>query len=575
MQSYRNTNIFHKEALESAPLNIPEGLRRNARWMGTRLERRPDGKLNKPPYRVRRGLPVVQGQKNNPAHYASFEEALEALESGAVDAIGYVFTKGDLFTIIDIDGAIDLTTGEISPVAAELLREFATYWEVSISGRGLHGICSARKPGPRCTAKREGIELYPGEGARFMVLTGRVLPGTGAASIKPCQREVSKLYEKLFGLASGRGASPPERELVGPADVHEILKKARNSRTGKKFVKLFDHGDRSGYSSPNEADFALINILIFWCSGDASLVEALFRASALYRPPPQKSRGYVGLSVRTALASYTGGFYQPKRLREKSTPERRDALDPYAALLLDPSRWRGQKAGGAYKAYAALILLAAEHGIETDAAELRVGADIRRLAEVAGISRETLSKSSLPHLYRDLKLIKWKKGRGSKAGEFILPKPDLPSDFTTKESTQGRAFSGEVYGDALAALSKFIRMRSGCSKTGRIVELGKMQHVARLGMVAMFCMVALLTAPRGLSLDELVERTGRRKDHLRGVMGKLVKAGICGERGRDCYVFAPDLWDAYARELKRSGIEAAERRSAKSTVRNAKSTSAS
>ena len=51
---------------------IPDPLKLEPRWMGTRFEPRPDKpeKLNKPPYRVRSGRPVIKAAKTNPENWA-------------------------------------------------------------------------------------------------------------------------------------------------------------------------------------------------------------------------------------------------------------------------------------------------------------------------------------------------------------------------------------------------------------------------------------------------------------------------------------------------------------------------
>jgi NrS-1 polymerase HBD domain len=530
--------------------NVPEPLKARACWMGTKLSRKPDGRLNKPPYRVQAGQPMVKADKTNSKNHATFEEAHEALVAGAVDAIGFVFTKNDPFTVVDKDDAVDPDTGEMNGEAADLLARFdGTYWEISISGTGLHIICEAQKPGSSC--KKGGVEIYDGcSGARFIVLTGR-----GSGELRLCQEEVNALYREVFG----EDKPPPvvnggNRGILPPA---AILEKARNSKTGAKFIKHYDHGDRSGYDSPSDADYSLINMLIFWCAGDADMVEDLFRSSALYRPPPEKHKGYVGISVRNALKSYRGSFYRPKALREETTPKQRDILMPYLALLLDAAWWKGPKAAGAYKAYAALVIGSVEDGISTDAEELRIGADVRSLAERAGLNRVTLCRSSLPYLVEQ-KLVKWQRGAGNRAGQFILRRPKVPSEATIKVSTE--YFNGSTHGDGLDALAKLIRMRSGVSKTGKVTHLGAMQTAARLGMVVMFCLVTFTTAPRGQNIDQVVERTGRRKDHVRTALQKLVKAEILEEGEGEFFTFAPAFWSAYQRALIGSGIVASEHR---------------
>jgi putative DNA primase/helicase len=536
--------------------NFPEAVKSYDRWMGTRFESRSDGKLDKPPYRVRSGSRVRKAAKNKPENWATFEEAHAALERGDVDAIGFVFTKDDPFTVIDLDGVIDPVTGEIEDQASNIQAQFHTYWEMSISGRGLHIICEAEKPDSRC--RTGNVELYDGRsGARFMVLTGR---GSGR-DVQPCQDAVNTLYEEIFGNARPRETRARDTRHRGKLlDRGELLAKARDSKYGAKFVKLYDHGDRSGFDSPNEADYALINILIFWCAGDEDRIEDLLKSSALYRPPPEKHKGYVRISVQNALKSYKGSYYQPKALRTEPTPKQRDVLAPHLALLLDASRWKGQKAAGAYKAYAAMVIEAAEIGVVTDQGELHVGSDVRTLAEKAGISRETLSRSSLPYLV-EKKRIKWRRGAGNRRGQFILRTPDVPSDVTIKVSTQ--YFNGDTYGDGLGALAKLIRMRTGTANTGRALGLGEMHKVARLGMVAMFCMVTLTTAPRGLTAEELVERTGRRRDHVLNTMRKLVDKSLVIEPREGFFTFAEGFWSAYEKELRRSLIVVAERRQRK------------
>jgi DNA-binding transcriptional regulator GbsR (MarR family) len=555
-----NPSHSHTDALvPEAFKEVPEELKQRNCWMGTKLKRRPDGKLDKPPYRVRAGLPVIKADKTDPQNRASFDEAYDALSRSLVDAIGFVFTQKDSFTVVDRDDVIDPETGEIDKEAGSILDSFDTYAEISVSGTGLHIICEAEKPVGRC--KTGNTEIYDGRpGARFMVITGNRL---GACTeIRECQDSVNELYYSLFPDVENANSEKQRTPARALPQLEELLEKARAfPRMGAKFRKLFDRGDISDYNSASDADYALMTMLIFLCAGDRETVIEAFKQSALYRPPPEKHRRYVELSVNNALASYSGSYYRPKALREKSTPEQRDVLTPYLALLLDASWWKGQKAAAAYKAYAALVLAAVENGIATDAEELRVGADVRSLAERAGLSRESLGRSSLPYLTKDLKLITWKRGAGNRAGEFILRKPKLTADVTIKVSTQ--YFNGDAYGDGLFALAQLIRMRTGASRTGRVTHLGEMQKVARLGMVAMFCMITLTASPRGLTAEELVGRTGRRRDHVLNAMRKLSDRNIVKEPRKGFFTFVQGYWSAYEEELRKSLIVESERRQRK------------
>jgi len=438
---------------------------------------------------------------------------------------------------------------------------------------GLHGVAFGDKPGTDCGSKP--IEIYDGRsGARFMVITGCAIGPV--SEIRDCQEQINTLYHKLFPHTSTpktakqthstkarEGSANVATSGTRPLELEpeELLQKARNSRKGKQFIKLFDHGNRSGYPGNNEADMGLLNMLAFWCSGDPDYMEEMFKRSALFRPPPKKHRSYVAISVKNCLKSYKGDFYsRPKALRHKLRTKQQDVLAPYLALLLDPSKWKGKRAASGYKTFTGLILLAVEDGIDTQGEELRVGADVRRLAERAGLRRETLGRSALPFLIKDLKLVRWKRGSGSRAGEFVIRRPDLPLSVSSIDSTRVVNFSGATYRDALDSLAQLVRMRSGRSRTGKINELGRFEPVARLGMVAMFSLVALTTTPRGLNIDELVGKTGRRKDNLRTTMQELVEAKIVEEPRSDFFTLTAAFWSAYQRELIKSGIIAAERR---------------
>jgi putative DNA primase/helicase len=562
----REKDAEHVSSLFLRVENIPEALKRHDRWMGTRQKRRPDGKRDKPPHRVRARLPVIKADKTNPENHASFEEAYDALRRGDVDAIGFVFTEDDPFTVIDLDGVLDPETGELDLRASEIVENFPTSWEISISERGLHGICIADKPGTRC--RTGNIEMYDGRpGARFMVITGQRFPGA-STEVKPCQEELAKLYNDLFGHeekpqpagrsgeGGGQGHSP---------DATELMKHIRNSpKSGPKFHKLYDRGDISGHASQSEADLALCGLLVWWTGGDEEQVAQMFRMSALYRPPPQKHRDYPERTTRKAARNHKGGYYKPRAVREKPVQEQHDILTPYLALLLDPTQWRGKKAPSAYKAYCAMVIKSTCDGIATDQDELQVAGDVRTFAEFSGTSRRTLSRSSLPWLIKQ-KRIRWQRGAGGRAGQFVLIRPKLPENLPSdpiKVYTQ--YFNGVTWGKSLDVLAKLIRMRSGPATTGKVSGLGKMQKVARLGMVAMFCMVVLTSGPQRVQkLEEMVERTGRDKYRIREAMEKLKGADIAEEPREGFYKLADGVWAAYERELKRSLIVKAEQRQRK------------
>jgi hypothetical protein len=545
------------------PAGVPEALRRCRRWMGTRFEPRRGhpGKLDKPPYRVVEGQPIIKADKTDPANWASYEEALAALHAGEVDAIGYVFTEGDPFWVADCDGVVDPDTGEVIPTAADFIHALDSYAELSCSGKGVHVIAQGVKAATRCKSEALGFELEVYDRKRFLVITGNRISAT--AEVADRQRELDDLCRKLWPTSgatrprngrggTGKGSATYISKEAYHASVADdvLLERARRAGTGPKFCALYDQGDTSRYRSASEADYGLLNMLIFWTAGDPEQIARLFRGSALYRTEG-KDPGYVELSVSNALASYVGGFYRPRDVERVQQEEEDDPLAPYVELLLDLPQWCGRKAASAYKAYAGAVMLAAEDGIVDDQGNLRIGCDLRRLAEAAGTRRQTLGDSALPHLMK-MGLLRWRPGKGTKAGVLMLPQPGGSASRTNKETTH---FSGTSYAPpetALETLRLLIRMRPGHSKHAKLL---------RLGMPAMFVTVALVfgVVRRGQKITELAERTGRRVRDLRKVLARLKGAGIAREVAKDTYRLTDDYAAQYLRVLDQSGIIYTER----------------
>src|SRR5215208_1892724 len=520
--------------------------------MGTRFERRKDGKTDKPPYRVASGLPAIKADKTNPENWATFEEAWGAYERGEVDAIGFVVSKDEPFFIVDFDGVIDRDTGEINPAAAEVIHALDSYTELSCSGTGVHVIGHGAKPEyADCKSGKLGFGLEVYDSDRFVVMTGERM--TEVTGPKDRQDELLSLCRKLWPKSQKLYSRRPTHPAPVGVEDQELLGRARRSSTGAKFHRLYDLGDTAGYASASEADFSLVNALIFWTAGDRDRIMRLFESSALYRGK-DKHRDYVRRTVDNALGTYVGSFYKPRRVKQARLEEpsaQADPLTPYLELLLDPSLWGGRKGASGYKSYAALVIRAAEDGIIDDQGNLRIGCDTRTLAEIAGTRQATVCETGLPYLMQDMKLIRWRRGKGTKAGVLVLLNPEKWPNRITKESTH---YSDTVSHDpkhALETLRLLIRMRRGYDKSRKLL---------RLGMPAMFAAITLATTPlRGQNITELSERTGRTKSDLRRVLRRLKEASIVREVGEDVYRLTDDFQAQYERELQQSGITQVER----------------
>jgi len=144
---------------------LPEELRQRRQWVVWKLEER-DGKPTKVPY-IAGGS--GKASSTDSLTWRSFEEAVQALETGRYNGIGFVFSSGDPFAGVDLDDCRNPETGELEEWAEKIVEDFGGYAEVSQSGTGVHIIIKGKAP----NKKRGKVEAYSLE--RFFAMTGQVL----------------------------------------------------------------------------------------------------------------------------------------------------------------------------------------------------------------------------------------------------------------------------------------------------------------------------------------------------------------------------------------------------------------
>jgi putative DNA primase/helicase len=147
------------------PDGIPEELKARPQWVNWRLEER-NGDFTKVPYTPHTGR---RASSTDLLTWGTFDEALAALQNGNYDGIGFVFSSGDPYCGVDLDGCRNPKTGELTAWAKEIVDYLDGYAEVSPSGRGVHVIVRGKTPSRR----RGAIEVYSSE--RFFTMTGQAL----------------------------------------------------------------------------------------------------------------------------------------------------------------------------------------------------------------------------------------------------------------------------------------------------------------------------------------------------------------------------------------------------------------
>jgi putative DNA primase/helicase len=155
MTVYTNPHILPLRAE-----NIPGELKARPQWV---VWKAVGDKPDKVPYSARSRR---RASSTDLLTWSTFQEALEAYETGEYAGLGFMFSSADPNTEIDLDNCVD-EDGEIALWAQEMARYFDSYTELSATGTGLHIIVRGNVPN-----RRKG-EVYSSK--RFFTVTGHIV----------------------------------------------------------------------------------------------------------------------------------------------------------------------------------------------------------------------------------------------------------------------------------------------------------------------------------------------------------------------------------------------------------------
>jgi AAA domain len=165
--------------LENFPAAL-EPLTKLKQWVTWKWELTPKGKWTKKPFWGRH--PKYPAAVTDPRVRSTFSAAsfnLEKHEKGT-DGIGFVML-GSGMAAFDIDNCRDPTSGEIAPIALELVERANTYAEVTVSGTGLriigYGESWSMHTKRSVPDSDVSIELYR-NCERFITISGHQIEGT-------------------------------------------------------------------------------------------------------------------------------------------------------------------------------------------------------------------------------------------------------------------------------------------------------------------------------------------------------------------------------------------------------------
>ncbi|QDU56719.1 AAA family ATPase [Aeoliella mucimassa] len=165
----------------------------------------------------------------NPADWSTYSDAIAYYKQhgASFSGLGSVFTADDPFCGVDLDNCVDPATGEVSLWAADIIKEFGSYAEISPSGTGVKIFCEAKLPGDRGCRKAYAdgvVEMY--DQGRYFAVTGTLVDPEFVGCV-PAQAAVDKWYGLLSSGANNDKGSTAELEVE---DVSEYLLEAYRNK---------------------------------------------------------------------------------------------------------------------------------------------------------------------------------------------------------------------------------------------------------------------------------------------------------------------------------------------------------
>jgi putative DNA primase/helicase len=198
------------------------------RWVGWRWETRESGKPTKPPRTVIGGRANGFARNDDPATWATFEDARAAQAAGGVEGVGLQILDLKRFAAIDLDDVRN-EAGELLPWAADLIARAGSYAEWTPSGAGARII--GRVPRDHASL-HVGSTKHPAGGAfelwanastgRYLTVTGARIDGTPDEA-RDISSVVAELTELRAGDRSGFRIDTGAADFTsGPADAADV-----------------------------------------------------------------------------------------------------------------------------------------------------------------------------------------------------------------------------------------------------------------------------------------------------------------------------------------------------------------
>lgn len=220
--------------------SIPQALRDLPRWVLWRLVTKPGaGKPTKVPYQALD--PQAQAESDNPATWATFDDAWAAVQADPEAFAGIGIMLGDGLAGVDLDDCIDTETGDVDTEALDIIGHFATYTEISPSGRGVKLFLIGTLPSDRgrkfenmWVSKAGRVELY--DHGRFFAVTGNAWPDAPSV-VNDRDAKFKALFQRL---EARRQAGRKTNGHAIPATPGDVPMDVRADRCRKYIERMPD-----------------------------------------------------------------------------------------------------------------------------------------------------------------------------------------------------------------------------------------------------------------------------------------------------------------------------------------------
>lgn len=201
-------------------------------WAVWRYEPNPQGKPSKPSYQARN--PQWKARSDDPATWASYEEAVAAAKAHGFDGVSFALLHGH-HAAFDMDDCRNPATGEIALWASALTDECQSYVEVTPSGCGLRVI--GYGDGPPVHEKHPmdsggSLEIYR-RAARFITITGNRLADYDLANIDVA---IDRLKRPERVKPNGSAPPPPHSDNI-PCRIVDLIE--NGAAVGERSEKFY------------------------------------------------------------------------------------------------------------------------------------------------------------------------------------------------------------------------------------------------------------------------------------------------------------------------------------------------